>query len=75
MLDLNQRQRARSIYGSFNIGYFVFGGREHQKMKDVLMLLKITGERVKFNGSKYIQENLINMSLQLYISYFPEQTS
>ena len=33
------------------------------------MLIKITGEGVKFIVSKYIQESLINMSLQLYISY------
>ena len=33
------------------------------------MLIKITGESVKFIGSKYIQESHINMSLQLYISY------
>ena len=34
-----------------------------------MILMKITGESVKFIGSKYIQESLINMSLQLYISY------
>ena len=34
-----------------------------------MMLIKITGESVKFIVSKYIQESLINMSLQLYISY------
>ena len=33
------------------------------------MLIKIIGESVKFIGSKYIQESLINMSLQLYMSY------
>ena len=33
------------------------------------MLIKITGESVKFIGSKHIQESHINMSLQLYISY------
>ena len=33
------------------------------------MLIKIIGESVKFIGSKYIQESLINMSLQRYISY------
>ena len=33
------------------------------------MLIKIIGESAKFIGSKYIQESLINMSLQLYISY------
>ena len=36
---------------------------------EVMMLIKIIGESVKFIGSKYIQESLINMSLQLYISY------
>ena len=35
---------------------------------EVMMLIKIIGETVKFIGSKYIQESLINMSLQLYIS-------
>ena len=34
-----------------------------------MMLIKITGESVKFIGSKHIQESHINMSLQLYISY------
>ena len=38
------------------------------------MLIKITGESVKFIVSKYILESLINMSLQMYISYIPEQT-
>ena len=33
------------------------------------MLIKITGEGVKFIGSKHIQESHINMSLKLYISY------
>ena len=33
------------------------------------MLIKNIGKSVKFIGSKYIQESLINMSLQLYISY------
>ena len=33
------------------------------------MLIKITGDCVKFIGGKCIQESLINMSLQLYISY------
>ena len=36
---------------------------------EVMMLIKIIGESVKFIGSKYIQESLINMSLQRYISY------
>ena len=34
-----------------------------------MMLIKIIGESVKFIGTKYILESLINMSLQLYISY------
>ena len=34
-----------------------------------MMLIKIIGESIKIIGSKYIQESLINMSLQLYISY------
>ena len=38
-------------------------------MIEVMMLIKITGESVKFIGSKHIQESHINMSLQLYISY------
>ena len=33
------------------------------------MLIKNSGKRVKFIGSKNIEESLINMSLQLYISY------
>ena len=36
---------------------------------EVMMLIKIIGESVKFIGSKYIQESLINMSLQRYTSY------
>ena len=32
------------------------------------MLITITGENVKFIGSKYIQESLINTNLRLYIS-------
>ena len=33
------------------------------------MLIKIPGDCVKFIDGKCIQESLINMSLQLYISY------
>ena len=40
----------------------------HQKIIEVMMPIKIIGGNVKFIGSKYIQESLINMSLQLYIS-------
>ena len=36
---------------------------------EIMMLIKNIGKSVKFIGSKYIQESLINMSLQLYISY------
>ena len=39
------------------------------------MLIKITGESFKFNGSKYIQEGLINMSLQMNISYLNKHYS
>ena len=63
MLDLNQQ------YGRSICRLVVFAGRGHPKVIEVMMLIKITEERVKFIGSKYIQENLINMSLQLYISY------
>ena len=47
------------------LGYIVFAGRGHQKIKEVMMLIKITGESVKFIRSIF----LINISLQLYISY------
>ena len=63
MFDLSQQQHARFI------GYFVSAERGHQKIIEVMMPIKIIGENVKFIGSKYIQESLINMSLQLYISY------
>jgi len=36
------------------LGYIVFAGRGHQKIIEVMMLIKITGESVKFIGSKYI---------------------
>ena len=36
---------------------------------EIMMLIKNIGKRVKFIGSKNIQDSLINMSLQLYISY------
>ena len=35
---------------------------------EIMMLIKNIGKSVKFIGSKYIQESLRNMSLQLYIS-------
>ena len=51
------------------IGYIIFAKRGHQKNIEVTVLVKIIIESVKFIGRKYIQESLINMSLQLYISY------
>ena len=51
------------------VGYIFFPGRGHPKVIEVMMLIKFTGDSVKFIGSEYIQESLINMSLQLYISY------
>ena len=67
MLDLNQQ------YGRSICRLVVFAGRGHRKVIEVMMLTKITKERVKFIGSKYIQESPINMSLQLYISYLNKQ--
>ena len=67
MLDLNQQ------YGRSICRLVVFAGRGHPKVIEVMMLTKITKERVKFIGSKYIQESLINMSLQLYMSYLNKQ--
>ena len=46
VLYLNQQQCARSIYRLH---------RFCRVLKDNLMLIKITGESVKFIGSKYIQ--------------------
>ena len=63
MLDLDQQ------YGRSICRLVVFAGRGHPKVIEVMMLIKITEERVKFIGSKYIQESFINMNLQLYISY------
>ena len=51
------------------IGYIVFAKRGHQKIMKVMMLIKIIGESVQLIGSKYTQESLINMRLQLYTSY------
>ena len=58
MLDLtiNKQKRARSIY---------FAGRGHQQIIEVIILIKITGESVKFIGSKQIKD----MSLKLYLLY------
>ena len=67
MLDLNQQ------YGRSICRLVLFAGRGHPKVIEVMMLTRITKERVKFIGSKYIQESLINMSLQLYISYLNKQ--
>ena len=67
MLDLNQQ------YGRSICRLVVFAGRGHRKVIEVMMLTKSTKERVKFIGSKYIQESPINMSLQLYISYLNKQ--
>ena len=67
MLDLNQQ------YGRSICRLVVFAGRGHRKVIEVMMLTKITKERVKFIGSKHIQESPINMSLQLYISYLNKQ--
>ena len=36
------------------------------------MLIEITGASVKFIGSKYIQENFINMSIELTALHIPE---
>ena len=50
------------------IGYIIFAGRgQHAADKNYWT------DSVKFIGSKYIQESLINMSLQLYISYLNKQ--
>ena len=64
VLNPNQQQRARSIYSLHR-----FSGRRHQKIIEVMMLIKITGESVKCIESKHFQESLIKTILQLYISY------
>ena len=38
----------------FYKGYIVSAGRGHQKIIEVMMLIKFTGESVKFMGSKSI---------------------
>ena len=43
------------------LGDIVFAAQGHQKIIEVMMLIKITGESVKLMGSKYIQEKLINI--------------
>ena len=45
---------ARWPIDRFYIGYIVFAGRGHQKIIEVMMLIKITGESFKFMGSKSI---------------------
>ena len=70
MLDLNQQQRARSIYRSLKVTSLLPGEDTNQKIKESMMLIKITGVSVKFILSKYIQESLINMSYtyQIYLN-------
>ena len=43
--------------------FFLHGTIRTQKIIEVMMLLRTTGESVKFIGSKYIQESLINTTL------------
>ena len=49
--------------------YIVFAERGHQNIIEFMILIKLLEKSVKLIGSKYIQESVINMSLQLYISY------
>ena len=63
VLNLEQQQRARSIYRLHR-----FCRARTSEDYRIYDLIKITGENVKFIGSKYIQESLINMNLRLYIS-------
>ena len=62
VLNFDQ-QRARSIYRLHR--FCRARTSEDYRIYDPI---KITGENVKFIGSKYIQESLINMNLRLYIS-------
>ena len=41
------------------IGYIVIAEQGHQKIVEVMMLIKIIEESVKFIGSKYTQQSLI----------------
>ena len=41
------------------VGYIVFAGQGHQTIIEVMMLIKITGENVKFIRNKSIQESFI----------------
>ena len=43
--------------------FFLHGTIRTQKIIEVMMLIRTTGESVKFIGSKYIQESLINTTL------------
>ena len=56
------------------IGYIVFPGRGHHKIVEVMVLIKNTGESFRFIESKYIQESLINLSFQLYISFLDKRS-
>ena len=47
-------KNARWPIDRFYKGYIVSAGRGHQKMIEVMMLIKITGEGVKFMGSKSV---------------------
>ena len=62
VLNIDQQQRTRSIY---RLHRFWARTSEDYRIYDPI---KITGENVKFIGSKYIQESLINTNLRLYIS-------
>ena len=46
---------AERVYGWY---HYVFGGRGYQKIMEVMMLIRITRESVKFIGCKSIQESL-----------------
>ena len=41
------------------VGYIVFAGRGHHTIIEVMMLIKITGENVKFIRNHSIQESFI----------------
>ena len=43
--------------------FFLHGTIRTQKIIEIMMLIRTTGESVKFIGSKYIQESLINTTL------------
>ena len=54
MTDNNARWTILSLYIDRFIGYIPFAGRGHQKIIQVMMLIKITGTSVKFIGSKTV---------------------